>query len=176
VNNDPVNWVDLWGLSASDIKITAWNGNTNSTQAGSVEKYYVSLVGPEQNGVNMAWAETTLDTTNGATISASAGVISMQGQTNTPVFIGGSFDVAQAGGYVAITNDGMGFSMGASAISLSGNIGGKMSVGDRDIKASVGASIGYQAGVELSVTKEGIVLDASFLVGARIELSWKKKQ
>jgi hypothetical protein len=42
----------------------------------------------------------------------------MQGQTNTPVFIGGNFDGVNAGGYVARTNDGFGVSMSASAISL----------------------------------------------------------
>jgi RHS repeat-associated protein len=176
VNNDPVNFVDLWGLDANEPKITTWDGKTDTKQYGSIEQVYLSPVGPEQNGVKMAWAGTTLDTTNGSSISVSAGVISMQGQTNTPVFIGGSFDVANAGGHIAIINDGFGASMSASAISLGGNVGTKVDVGDREIKVSVGASIGYQAGFELSFTKTGFVFDVSFLLGARIELSWKKKE
>jgi RHS repeat-associated protein len=176
VNNDPVNWVDLWGLEANEPKITAWDSKTDTKQYGSIEQVYLSPVGPEQNGVKMAWAGTTLDTTSGSSINASAGVISMQGQTNTSVFIGGSFDVVNAGGHIAITNDGFGVSMSASAISLGGNVGAKVDVGDRELKASVGASIGYQAGFEVSLTKKGAVVDVSFIAGVRIELSWGKKK
>jgi RHS repeat-associated protein len=161
VNNDPVNWIDPWGLSASDKIITTHDVNTITKQSGSVEKYYVSPVGPEQNGVKMTWAGVTLDTTNGSFISASTGIISAQGQTNTPVFVGGSFDFIDAGGYVAITNNGIGVSMSASAISLGGNIG---------------ASIGYQTGFELSFATTGIIIDVSFIVGARIELGWGKRE
>jgi hypothetical protein len=102
--------------------------------------------------------------------------MSIQGETDTPVFVGGNFNVADAGGYVSITNDGVGVSMTASAISLGGSIGAKIDVGDREPKGSVGATIGYQTGFKVSVTKTGIVLDVSFIAGVRIELSWGRKE
>jgi hypothetical protein len=53
VNNDPVNWIDLRGLKASEPEISAWDRSKNPKQEGSIEKVYISPVGPEQNGVKM---------------------------------------------------------------------------------------------------------------------------
>jgi RHS repeat-associated protein len=53
VNNDPVNWVHPWRLTASEPKITTWDGKTNTKQSDSIEQVYLSPVGPEQHWIQL---------------------------------------------------------------------------------------------------------------------------
>jgi hypothetical protein len=152
------------------------NEPKNTVQKKDFEYIYLSPIGPEQNGVKEVWTEVLLDNSNGSKISLSAGLVSLAGETNTPVFVGGNFDLADASMDIGFTNDGVDLAMGVSAISLSANIGGKIETVNREIKGSIGASIGYQAGFQFSIGKNGLVLDVDFIFGGRIEAKWGKKK
>ncbi|MCL2400761.1 MAG: hypothetical protein FWC91_13575 [Defluviitaleaceae bacterium] len=180
-NNNPVRYVDpdgrlpMEGMESSSAYV---RGSTTQHQNGNSERhhFHFSPFGPAQNDVHLVWAEAIIDHTNGASLNLSAGIVDFGGNTDTTVFVGGDFNILTGSLDVGITDDGVGFGFNISAISLSGRIGTQFDVGDRNISASIGGSVGVQKGGEVVLTRESFVLDVAIIFGGRIEVNWGRNR
>lgn len=152
------------------------NSNTKALpcNVGSIDSFEGSLDGPEANGASTLWVSIVNDTTDGGELNLSVGVLSIDGETDTPVFFGGTFDVLDGSGQIALTNDGVSLSASASVISLSVRGGVKFDAAGRELRGAVAGSVGLQAGFQLTFDNDSLVIDAALIWGGRIEASWKE--
>jgi len=171
--NNPVMYIDPDGRNDEPF-FTVYEPTTQQTAV--YEHYFLSPNGPENNGARSLWAEAFLDNSDGSELHLSAGLISLGGETDTFIFVGGDFDLLNGSLDIGITNRGANFRMRASLISLEGRFGTKFPVGNRDVRIGAGGSIGIQAGFQLTIHNDELIFDAAFLWGVRFEVSWKKRE
>ncbi|MBB5218707.1 hypothetical protein HNP77_001076 [Treponema rectale] len=76
-----------------------------------------------------------------------------------------------------ITDTGAGASFEVNMASVSGTIGGKLKTENRDIKATVSGSVGinFGGGIQFDLDR-GIKINAAFIFGGCIEISWRKRK
>ena len=183
--NDPVNYVDLWGLCGSD---------------GVVFKQYIPTQGIEekisgtllpnsnyiektqnQNKVQKAWwgEASSVEKQGEVSLEAEVGVYSVSSELNEsyPIIGKAQIDLLSANFNTSFTDGGLGLGVGINAVSISGEVGFQKMTNERDIKVSISGSLGLQAGgeFELDFQKGSFIFDLAFIFGGRIEIYWGEK-
>ncbi|MCI6478910.1 MAG: RHS repeat-associated core domain-containing protein [Spirochaetia bacterium] len=187
VNNDPVNYVDLWGLLASEPekKFIAWQ-----PESPKIDTVYHTLI-PSQNKKEsffyqdkeskMLWSEATFIERKGEnSADMLVGVLSVSSElndkNNTPFPSQGQFDLITASFNFSATDGGMGAGFSVNIVSVSGKIGIQFPFRGREVQVLIGGAAGLTTGMEIKVdTTSGIVLDVGAILKPRIEINWEKE-
>ncbi|MBU3850845.1 MAG: RHS repeat-associated core domain-containing protein, partial [Candidatus Treponema excrementipullorum] len=187
VNNDPVNYVDLWGLQGEPEKKFI----TRQPESSKIETVYHTLVSSQNKKesffnqdkkTKMLWVEAAFVDKKGENSADMAiGLLSLSSElndrNNTPIVAQGEVDILNANFNFSATDGGISAGLSANAVSIGGKIGVKFNLAGYEFQVIFGGSVGVTAGIEGKFDiSSGMVFDFGAIVKPRIEVNWKKKK
>lgn len=162
--NDPVNYVDLWGLeckSSSDgvifkpyIPTKQKEINEKISRSLLPNSNYTEKTQNQNKEQKALWGEAaSVEKKGEVSLDVEVGLYSISSELNDnyPLIAEFGIDILTANFNSSFTDGGLGLGGGINAVAVSGEIGFQTSTNERELSVSISGSVGIQAGGEFEL-------------------------